>query len=161
MNISTIDLIVFIAYCLLILLVGLFVSRRGKGETQDASNYFLAGRGLAWWAIGASIIASNISAEQFVGMSGSGYAIGLAMATYEWIAALGLLIVAKFFIPIFLEKKIFTMPQFLDPRQHRHFQSSRCWKTRLRQRRGSHRGSHQLWRQPGRRWGTEQWSPGR
>lgn len=93
MNISTIDLIVFIAYCLLILLVGLFVSRRGKGETQDASNYFLAGRGLAWWAIGASIIASNISAEQFVGMSGSGYAIGLAMATYEWIAALGLLIV--------------------------------------------------------------------
>ena len=91
MNISTIDLIVFIAYCLLILLVGLFVSRRGKGETQDASNYFLAGRGLAWWAIGASIIASNISAEQFVGMSGSGYAIGLAMATYEWIAALGLL----------------------------------------------------------------------
>ena len=66
---------------------------------------FLAGRGLAWWAIGASIIASNISAEQFVGMSGSGYAIGLAMATYEWIAALGLLIVAKFFIPIFLEKK--------------------------------------------------------
>ena len=77
MNISTIDLIVFIAYCLLILLVGLFVSRRGKGETQDASNYFLAGRGLAWWAIGASIIASNISAEQFVGMSGSGYAIGL------------------------------------------------------------------------------------
>lgn len=76
----------------------------------------MAGRGLAWWAIGASIIASNISAEQFVGMSGSGYAIGLAMATYEWIAALGLLIVAKFFIPIFLEKKIFTMPQFLEER---------------------------------------------
>ena len=116
MNISTIDLIVFIAYCLLILLVGLFVSRRGKGETQDASNYFLAGRGLAWWAIGASIIASNISAEQFVGMSGSRYATGLTMATYECIAALGLLIVAKFFIPIFLEKKIFTMPQFLDER---------------------------------------------
>lgn len=76
----------------------------------------MAGRGLAWWAIGASIIASNISAEQFVGMSGSGYAIGLAMATYEWIAALGLLFVAKFFIPIFLEKKIFTMPQFLEER---------------------------------------------
>lgn len=72
-------------------------------------------RGADWpgWAIGASIIASNISAEQFVGMSGSGYAIGLAMATYEWIAALGLIIVAKYFIPIFLEKKIFTMPQFL------------------------------------------------
>lgn len=116
MNISVIDLVIFFAYCLLILFVGLFVSRKSKGEKQDASGYFLAGRGLAWWAIGASIIASNISAEQFVGMSGSGYAIGLAMATYEWIAALGLLIVAKYFIPIFLEKKIFTMPQFLEER---------------------------------------------
>lgn len=113
---NTIDLIIFIAYCLLILCVGLFVSRGKKGNERDAGDYFLAGRGLAWWAIGASIIASNISAEQFVGMSGSGYAIGLAMATYEWIAALGLILVAKFFIPIFLEKKIFTMPQFLEER---------------------------------------------
>ena len=103
---NTIDLIIFIAYCLLILCVGLFVSRGKKGNERDAGDYFLAGRGLAWWAIGASIIASNISAEQFVGMSGSGYAIGLAMATYEWIAALGLILVAKFFIPIFMEKKI-------------------------------------------------------
>ena len=116
MNISVVDLIIFFVYCFLILFVGLFVSRKSKGEQQDASGYFLAGRGLTWWAIGASIIASNISAEQFVGMSGSGYAIGLAMATYEWIAALGLLIVAKYFIPIFLEKKIFTMPQFLEER---------------------------------------------
>ena len=116
MNISVVDLSIFVAYCLLILCVGLFVSRKGNKEEQDASGYFLAGRGLTWWAIGASIIASNISAEQFVGMSGSGYAIGLAMATYEWIAALGLLIVAKFFIPIFLKKKIFTMPQFLEER---------------------------------------------
>ena len=113
---NTIDLIIFIAYCLLILCVGLFVSRDKKGGERDAGDYFLAGRGLVWWAIGASIIASNISAEQFVGMSGSGYAIGLAMATYEWIAALGLILVAKFFIPIFLEKKIFTMPQFLEER---------------------------------------------
>ena len=113
---NTIDLIIFIAYCLLILSVGLFVSRGKKGDERDAGDYFLAGRGLAWWAIGASIIASNISAEQFVGMSGSGYAIGLAMATYEWIAALGLILVAKFFILIFLEKKIFTMPQFLEER---------------------------------------------
>ncbi|MDE5678158.1 MAG: sodium/sugar symporter [Phocaeicola sp.] len=113
---SVIDLVLFIAYCLLILLVGLWVSRKPKGKVQDVNGYFLAGRGLAWWAIGASIIASNISAEQFVGMSGSGYAIGLAMATYEWIAALGLLIVAKYFIPVFLEKKIFTMPQFLEER---------------------------------------------
>ena len=116
MCVSAVDLVIFIAYCLLILCVGLFVSHKGKEKSQDASGYFLAGRGLTWWAIGASIIASNISAEQFVGMSGSGYAIGLAMATYEWIAALGLVIVAKFFIPIFLEKKIFTMPQFLEER---------------------------------------------
>lgn len=113
---NTIDLIIFITYCALIMCVGLFVSRNKKSGGHDAGDYFLAGRGLAWWAIGASIIASNISAEQFVGMSGSGYAIGLAMATYEWIAALGLIIVAKFFIPIFLEKKIFTMPQFLEER---------------------------------------------
>lgn len=116
MQISTIDIVVFVLYCVLILFVGLFVSRTKKGEKKDTSDYFLAGRGLAWWAIGASIIASNISAEQFVGMSGSGYAIGLGMATYEWIAALGLIIVAKFFIPIFLKKKIFTMPQFLEER---------------------------------------------
>lgn len=113
---GTIDIIIFVAYCALILCVGLFVSRGKKEGERDAGDYFLAGRGLAWWAIGASIIASNISAEQFVGMSGSGYAIGLAMATYEWIAALGLILVAKFFIPIFLEKKIFTMPQFLEER---------------------------------------------
>lgn len=116
MNISIIDLFIFMVYCSLILGVGLFVSRTRKGDMRNADDYFLAGRGLAWWAIGASIIASNISAEQFVGMSGSGYAIGLAMATYEWIAALGLILVAKFFIPIFLEKKIFTMPQFLEER---------------------------------------------
>ncbi len=77
---------------------------------------FLAGRALPWWAIGASLIASNISAEQFIGMSGSGYAIGLAIASYEWMAALTLLIVAVFFLPIFLKKKIFTMPQFLEAR---------------------------------------------
>ena len=88
----------------MILFVGLFVSRRNKKETQSAKGYFLAGRGLAWWAIGASIIASNISAEQFVGMSGSGYAIVLAMDNYEWIAAMGLLIVEKFFLAILVEK---------------------------------------------------------
>ena len=112
MNLSIIDITIFIGYCLLILALGLYVSRNKK----DSSDYFLAGRGLAWWAVGASIIASNISAEQFIGMSGSGYAIGLAMATYEWIAALGLIIVAKWFLPIFLQKRIYTMPQFLEQR---------------------------------------------
>lgn len=116
MNISTLDITIFAAYCVLILFVAFYVSRPRKGIKTNASDYFLASRGLAWWVVGASIISSNISAEQFVGMSGSGYAIGLGMATYEWIAALGLIIVAKFFIPIFLEKKIFTMPQFLEER---------------------------------------------
>ena len=113
---QTIDIIIFIAYCLIIISIGLYVSRTKKGEKKDASDYFLAGRGLGWWVIGASIISSNISAEQFIGMSGSGFAIGLGMATYEWVGALGLIVVAKFFLPIFLKKKIFTMPQFLEQR---------------------------------------------
>ena len=112
----TVDIIIFVIYCLLILSIGLYVSRTKKGEKKDTSDYFLAGRGLSWWVIGASIISSNISAEQFIGMSGSGFAIGLGMATYEWVGALGLIVVAKFFIPIFLKKKIFTMPQFLEQR---------------------------------------------
>ena len=116
MTLSLIDIFIFAGYCILILGIGLFVSRNEKGKRKDSSDYFLAGRGLAWWAIGASIIASNISAEQFIGMSGSGYAIGLAMSIYEWIAALGLIIVAKWFLPIFLQKQIYTMPQFLELR---------------------------------------------
>jgi SSS family solute:Na+ symporter len=116
MNLSILDICIFAAYCALILAIGLFVSRNKKGKKKDSSDYFLAGHGLAWWTIGASIIAANISAEQFIGMSGSGYAIGLAMATYEWIAALGLIIVAKWFLPIFLQKRIYTMPQFLEQR---------------------------------------------
>lgn len=113
---STLDLTIFIAYSVFIFAMALYVSRPKKGVKRSADDYFLAGRGLTWWVVGASIISSNISAEQFIGMSGSGYAIGIAMASYEWIAALGLIIVAKFFIPIFLEKKIYTMPQFLEER---------------------------------------------
>ncbi len=116
MKLGTIDICIFIGYCLLILCIGLLVSRTKKGKEKDSKDYFLAGGGLAWWAIGASIIGSNISAEQFIGMSGSGYAIGLGMATYEWIAALGLIIVAKWFLPIFLKQRIYTMPQFLEQR---------------------------------------------
>jgi len=111
-----IDYIVFIAYGLLIVGVGLWVSRTKKGQKKTAQDYFLASKALPWWAIGASLIASNISAEQFIGMSGSGYAIGLGIATYEWMAAITLIIVAKYFLPIFLEKKIYTMPQFLELR---------------------------------------------
>jgi len=116
MKLSIIDIGILAGYCLIVLAIGLFASKSKKGEKKDSSDYFLAGRGLNWWVIGTSIIASNISAEQFIGMSGSGYAIGLAMATYEWIAALGLIIVAKWFMPIFLQKQIYTMPQFLEQR---------------------------------------------
>ncbi len=116
MDLSTIDFVVFIGYCCLVVGLGLFVSRRKKGVEETSSDYFLASRSLPWWAVGASLIASNISAEQFIGMSGSGYAIGLGIATYEWVGAIGLLLVAKFFLPIFLKTKIYTMPQFLEVR---------------------------------------------
>ncbi|MCD4746883.1 MAG: sodium/sugar symporter [Bacteroidales bacterium] len=113
---SILDYAVFIGYGLLIVFVGLWVSRKKKGEKKTAKDYFLASKSLPWWAIGASLIAANISAEQFIGMSGSGYAIGLAIASYEWMAAATLILVGKFLLPIFLEKKIFTMPQFLEIR---------------------------------------------
>ncbi|MEZ4774168.1 MAG: sodium/sugar symporter [Bacteroidia bacterium] len=116
MNFGTIDYIVFAAYGALIIFIGLWVSREKGGKEKDAEDYFLAGKTLPWWAIGASLIASNISAEQFIGMSGSGFRLGLAIATYEWMAAITLLVVAWFFLPIFLKKGIFTMPQFLEVR---------------------------------------------
>jgi SSS family solute:Na+ symporter len=116
MNFSVIDYIVFGGYVLLIVGIGLWVSREKEGHEKDTKDYFLASKALPWWAIGASLIASNISAEQFIGMSGSGFRLGLAIATYEWMAAVTLLIVAWFFLPIYLEKGIFTMPQFLEVR---------------------------------------------
>ena len=116
MSLSTIDLIVVIIYAIGIFSLAQFVSREKAGHEKDTSDYFLASKNLPWWAIGASLIAANISAEQIVGMSGSGYAIGLAIASYEWMAALTLLIVGKFFLPIFLKNHIYTMPQFLDRR---------------------------------------------
>jgi len=116
MNFDTIDYIVFIGYVALIVFLGLWVSREKKGHEKNTEDYFLASKSLPWWAIGASLIASNISAEQFIGMSGSGFRLGLAIATYEWMAAVTLLIVAYFFLPIYLKKGIFTMPQFLEVR---------------------------------------------
>lgn len=111
-----IDILIFVIYALVILSAGLWVSRERKGHEKNEEDYFLASRSLPWWAIGASLIASNISAEQFIGMSGSGYAIGLAIASYEWMAAITLLIVGKFLLPVFLKKEIYTMPQFLEMR---------------------------------------------
>ncbi|MEO9869083.1 sodium/sugar symporter [Ekhidna sp.] len=113
---STLDIIIFSSYCLLILCMGLFVSRSKKGVEKSAEDYFLAGKSLPWWAIGASLIAANISAEQFIGMTGSGFAIGLAIASYEWMAAITLLIVGKYFLPIFIEKGLYTIPQFIEKR---------------------------------------------
>lgn len=116
MDIEFPDIIVFSVYCVVIIGLGLFVSRGRKGHQKNSTDYFLAGRALPWWAIGASIIASNISAEQFIGMSGSGYAVGLGIASYEWMGALSLLIVGKFFLPVFVKTGIYTMPQFLEVR---------------------------------------------
>jgi solute:Na+ symporter, SSS family len=113
MLLEPLDLIVFIGYCCLIVGMGLFVSREKKGHVKDSKDYFLASKALPWWAVGASLIASNISAEQFIGMSGSGFALGLAIATYEWMAAATLLVVAIFFLPVYIKKGIYTMPGFL------------------------------------------------
>jgi solute:Na+ symporter, SSS family len=116
MHFETIDYLVFGGYVGLIVFLGLWVSREKKGHERNTEDYFLASKSLPWWAIGSSLIASNISAEQFIGMSGSGFRLGLAIATYEWMAAVTLLVVAYFFLPIYLKKGIFTMPQFLEVR---------------------------------------------
>ncbi|MBT8222513.1 MAG: sodium/sugar symporter, partial [Eudoraea sp.] len=110
------DYLIFTAYGCLILGVGLWVSRDKEGHQKNAEDYFLAGKSLPWWAIGASLIAANISAEQFIGMSGSGFAVGLAIASYEWMAAITLLIVGKYFLPIFIEKGLYTIPEFVEKR---------------------------------------------
>lgn len=113
MHFATIDYVIFAAYAVMILGIGLWVSRKGEKTSED---YFLASKSLPWWAIGASLIAANISAEQFIGMSGSGFAGGLAIASYEWMAAITLLIVGKYFLPIFIEKGIYTIPEFVEKR---------------------------------------------
>ncbi len=115
-NLHVIDYVIFAAYGLLILSVGLWVSRSKKGEKKSAEDYFLAKKSLPFWAIGASLIAANISAEQFIGMSGSGFAIGLAIASYEWMGAITLIVVAKYFLPIFIKQGLFTIPEFIEKR---------------------------------------------
>jgi len=116
MALSQLDIGIVIAYIIGIIGLAYWVSREKAGHKKDTSDYFLAGRSLPWWAVGASLIAANISAEQIIGMSGDGYKIGLAIATYEWTAAIALIVMAKFFLPIFLEKQIYTMPEFLEKR---------------------------------------------
>ena len=110
------DYFVFVSYAIVILTIGLWVSRSKDGKQKSAEDYFLASKSLPWWAIGASLIAANISAEQFVAMNGSGFAAGLAIASYEWMAAITLLVVGKYFLPIFIEKGLYTIPEFIEKR---------------------------------------------
>ena len=113
---ATIDYVVFGAYIVILVALGLFLSRNKNGQEKSANDYFLAGNTLTWWAVGASLIAANISAEQFIGMSGSAYASGIAIAAYELMAAATLIVVAKFILPVMIERKIYTIPQFLSER---------------------------------------------
>ncbi|UOQ67562.1 sodium:solute symporter family transporter [Hymenobacter volaticus] len=115
-NLTTLDLLVFLFYLVGVSAYGYYVYKSKQKAEQSTKDYFLAEGSLTWWAIGASMIASNISAEQFIGMSGSGFNVGVAVAAYEWVAAIVLIIVAVFFMPIYLKEKIFTMPQFLEQR---------------------------------------------
>ncbi|HEX6182220.1 MAG TPA: sodium transporter, partial [Chitinophagaceae bacterium] len=112
----TIDTVVFLIYFVVVAAYGIWIYRRKKRQQETSTDFFLAEGSLTWWAIGASLIASNISAEQFIGMSGSGFKLGLAISAYEWLAAASLIIVAVFFMPIYLKNRIFTMPQFLKTR---------------------------------------------
>ncbi len=116
MKLAMFDIGVFVVYVLALLLVAWWISRSDKKEGANTEDYFLAGKSLPWWAIGASLIASNISAEQIIGMSGSGFVMGMAIASYEWMAAITLIIVGKYLLPIFLKNEIFTMPQYLQQR---------------------------------------------
>ena len=111
-----IDYVVFVAYLAILIFLGFFLSRSKDGKEKDSKDYFLAGNTLTWWAVGASLIAANISAEQFIGMSGSAFKSGIAIAAYELMAAATLIVVGKFLLPVMIEKKIFTIPQFLRDR---------------------------------------------
>lgn len=122
-NLDKIDIAILVIYSATILFVGFYKSKSKSGETKNSKDYFLAGKSLPWWAIGASLIAANISAEQFIGMSGSGFAIGLAIASYEFMAALTLLIVGKYFLPIFIKTGIYTIPEFLEKRYNSNVKS--------------------------------------
>lgn len=115
-NFHVIDFVILGIYAVLLIGIGLWVSRTKKGQNKTAEDYFLASKALPWWAIGSSLIAANISAEQFIGMSGSGFAGGLAIASYEFMAALTLIIVGKFFLPIFIKQGIYTIPEFVEKR---------------------------------------------
>lgn len=116
MQLATSDIIVFLLYFIIVASYGYWIYLKRKTKEHDSKAFFLAEGSLTWWAIGASLIASNISAEQFIGMSGNGYFVGIAVAAYEWVAAVALIIIAIWFMPVYLKNKIYTMPQFLNTR---------------------------------------------
>lgn len=119
MYLSQLDLAILALYAIVLVFIAFKVSREKKGHEKNAQDYFLASKALPWWAVGTSLIAANISAEQIVGMSGAGYAGGIAVASYEWMSALTLFLVGKYFLPIFIAKGIYTMPEFLEQRYDR------------------------------------------
>src|SRR5215203_3980486 len=115
-GLQSLDYLVFLIYFIIVVVYGIWIYKRKHTTKMDTKGYFLAEGSLTWWAIGASLIASNISAEQFIGMSGDGFFVGVAVAAYEWIAAIALIIIAVWFMPVYLKNKIYTMPQFLKTR---------------------------------------------
>ena len=117
-GLEAIDYLILLIYIAMLISLGFFLnySRENKSKKKTAANYFLAGNTLTWWAVGASLIAANISTEQFIGMAGTGYADGIAIATYEIMAAIALVLIGKFFLPIMMERQILTVPQFLQER---------------------------------------------
>ncbi|MGI9221277.1 MAG: sodium/sugar symporter [Woeseiaceae bacterium] len=116
MHLTSLDFTVVAVYAVVLLFLAQWVSREKSGHEKDTKDYFLAGKSLPWWAIGASLIAANISAEQIIGMSGQGFVVGMAIASYEWMAAITLILVGKYLLPVFLKHGIYTMPQFLEQR---------------------------------------------
>src|SRR6478672_22275 len=116
LGLESIDYIIFAVYFVIVSIYGYWVYRHKGKQTADSKDFFLAEGSLTWWAIGSSVIASNISAEQFIGMSGSGFALGIGISVYELVGGFSLILVALFFLPLYIKNKIYTMPQFLSRR---------------------------------------------
>ena len=113
---TSLDYLIVGFYAIGLIALATYVSRTKKGQEKTPEDYFLAGRSLPWWAIGTSLIAANIAADQIIGMNGDAYAMGIAIATYEWTAAVALIVVGKFLLPVYLKQQVFTMPQLLEQR---------------------------------------------
>lgn len=113
---NSLDYLIVGFYAVALIAIATYVSRSKKGQEKTPEDYFLAGRSLPWWAIGTSLIAANIAADQIIGMNGDAYAFGMAIAVYEWTAAVALIVVGKFLLPVYLKQQVFTMPQLLSQR---------------------------------------------